>query len=71
MGNETSTRGATEVILTSVNENEELRNKISKLETLAIQLSKEITALKEENKTLKRILHAQKQEGNEINNTGS
>lgn len=70
MGNKTSTRGATEVILTSVNENEELRNKISKLETLAIQLTKEITALKEENKMLKRILHAQKQEGNEVNNTG-
>ncbi|KMQ91628.1 rna polymerase ii elongation factor ell3 [Lasius niger] len=49
--------GATRVNHSIEKENEELRNKLSKIELLTIQLGKEITALKEENIALKKALN--------------
>lgn len=40
--------------------------KLRKIELLTIQLGKDITALKEENKALKKALNIEKQEKNEI-----
>lgn len=48
-------------------ENEEFRNKLSKIELLFIQLSKKVTALKEENRALKKALNIEKRGKKEIN----